>query len=132
MRSSTGPMPTMSLRSSNVLGPVEQRRQRVVLEVDDEFAVARGIGSRLRAFAQQAAPVFGEVGELEAQRFASVVAARRSASLSTARLRTRRAFSAGDAIGVPLAPVVFRRMRRDGLRGSRGRCRLGGSDGGGV
>ena len=34
IRSSTGPMPTMSLRSSGAFGTVEQRRRGVVLEVD--------------------------------------------------------------------------------------------------
>ena len=56
IRSSTGPMPTISFRSSGAFGPVEQRRRRVVLEVDDELAVARGLArARRRARAADGA-----------------------------------------------------------------------------
>ena len=43
IRSSTGPTPTMSLRSSGAPG-AEQRWRRVVLEVDDELPIACGLG----------------------------------------------------------------------------------------
>ena len=45
-------------------GAVQQRRQRIVLEVDDQFAVPGRVGARMRAVAQQPAAIIGEVGEL--------------------------------------------------------------------
>ena len=57
-------MPTMSFRSSGASGTVEQRRRRVVLEVDDELAVARGFRARVGERAEEPPALGGELAQL--------------------------------------------------------------------
>ena len=121
-------MPTMSLRSSGCVRAVEQRRRRVVLEVDHEFAVARRLAARRGEVREEAAAVFGE-SFMWVSRGCGADERARSDAFSATRLRTRRACSSAMScragrLGVTAATAMQARwLPREGYRKVRRRRR---------
>ena len=64
MRSSTGPMPTISFRSSGLGRAGQDRRRRVVFDVDHQLSIARVVASHIGERSEQSPPVFAKNGGL--------------------------------------------------------------------
>ena len=68
MRSSTGPMPTIDFRSSGPGGARQDRRRRVVLDVDDQLPIARVVAARIGQRAEQSRSFVAKSDRLVAKR----------------------------------------------------------------
>ena len=113
----------MSLRSSGAPA-AEERRRRVVLEIDDELPVARGLAARGGELAVEAAAVGGKIGELSDRRIAGDQRPPQHRGLGFEAPDDPRALGDGAVGGVRRAPAPAAARMRQRSRRHRWRRRL--------
>ncbi len=99
-------------------GRIEQRRRRIVLDIDDDLPIARGFGARVGELAEEPPPVFRERAQLrklgERRRLGGVGSGRRLEPLARADSTMRpRSGGAGEPRSQYVAARRARAIRDD-------------------